>query len=128
MPAGNYPYTKEGIDAYVRNQGLEDSVTEDDKYQYFLAYHGIADPNNPGAYYDYRAAYEANEQPVDGEWSSKYKHDLSHERYEQRSDGQWYDTKYDKLATTEEVVMQAMNRMDFESLLFNTKRERTNEY
>jgi len=126
MPADNYPYTKEGIDAYVRNQGLEDSVTEDDKYQYFLASHGIVDPNNPRAYYDYKAAYEANEQPVDGKWSSKYKHDLSHERYEQRSDGQWYDTKNDKIVTEEEVVMQVINRMEFESLLFNTKRERPN--
>ena len=81
-----------------------------DIYKEWLKKNGVNNPESSMHFYDYRAAYEAGEN-VDstGHWPSKYKHDNHPNRYIREGDG-WYDTKYDKAATDEDVLMQSYAR------------------
>ena len=81
-----------------------------DVYKEWLKKNGVNNPESPMHFYDYRAAYEAGEN-VDstGHWPSKYKHDNHPNRYIREGEG-WYDTKYDKPATDEDVLMQSYAR------------------
>ena len=72
-----------------------------------------ANPDDPKHYYDYRSAFSAGVKIPDlikGEhWHSKYKDDLHPNRYI-KQDGGWYDTKYEKEASSEDIILQRMKR------------------
>ena len=75
-------------------------------------------PDDYLQYYDYRAAYKENVTPKladDGlyHWPSKYKHDLHPNRYIKDS-GVWYDTKKEKVANFEDVLIQKWKRREYE--------------
>ena len=78
------------------------------------------DPDDPRHYYDYRAAYEAGaELDKEKHLPSEFKHDLHPDRYIiDREDLSIYDTKYDKPAKFEDLVMQSFNRKDYEESIW----------
>ena len=78
------------------------------------------DPDDPRHYYHYRAAYEAGMGPDERRHlPSKYKHDLHPNRYIiDKEDLSIYDTKYDKPAKFEDLVMQSFNRKNYEESIW----------
>ena len=78
------------------------------------------DPDDPRQYYDYRAAYEAGADPDDRRHlPSRFKHDLHPDRYIiDKEDLSIYDTKYEKPAKFEDIVMQSFNRKDYEESIW----------
>jgi len=78
------------------------------------------DPNDPKHYYDYKAAYRSGHKiPKSGEhWSSEFKHDLHENRYIKQKDGSWLDSKYNKKAEFEDVLIQRWDRKEYEKRLF----------
>ena len=84
-------------------------------------------PYAPEHYYDYEAAYEAGAEPtyVEGlgkwKWPSQFKHDLHKDRYIVKDDATVYDTKYEKPAKLEDMVMQAFKRKEYEEDMFDKR-------
>lgn len=85
-------------------------------------------PYDPMHYYDYKAAYEAGHKiPEDGKsWSSKFKHDLHPDRFISgkdpridKPDIEFWDTKYEKPATSADLIRFDSLRQDFERMLTN---------
>ena len=81
-------------------------------------------PNAPRHYYDYRAAYEAGVEPAYNEelkkwkWPSEFKHDLHPDRYTvSEKDSSVWDTKYDIPAKFEDMIIQSMQRKEYEDQL-----------
>ena len=76
-------------------------------------------PNDPKHYYDYRAAYEAG-AGLDKlrKLPSEFKHDLHPDRYTIGKDLEIYDSKYDKPAKLEDMIIQAFQRKEYEEKLF----------
>jgi|TARA_R100001530_G_scaffold133677_1_gene107435 hypothetical protein len=83
------------------------------------------DPDDPRHYYDYRAAYEEGaELDEDSHLPSRFKHDLHPNRYIiNKKDLSIYDSKYEKEAKFEDMIMQAFERKEYEgSFEFNESR------
>ena len=80
----------------------------------WLEINKVTDPEHPHQFYDYRAAYEADEYVDEyGHWPSKYKHDLHPNRYIRQEDGTILDTKHNRQATEEDVTMQQFDRQQY---------------
>jgi hypothetical protein len=90
-------------------------------FQEWLDSNDIREHNNPMHFYDYKAAYEADEERdmVTGKFSSKYKHDLSPERFEATENG-WYDTKYEKYVDRTDVMVQEWERNEYLADIMNS--------
>ena len=77
------------------------------------------DPDDPKHYYDYRSAYESgvslNEKK---KLPSEFKHDLHPDRYIIGKDLEIYDSKYERPAKLEDMIMQAFQRKEYEEKLF----------
>ena len=78
------------------------------------------DPDDPRHYYDYRAAYEAGVGPDKRKHlPSRFKHDLHPNRYIiDKKDLSIYDTKYEKPAKFEDLIIQAFKRKEYEEGLW----------
>jgi hypothetical protein len=78
------------------------------------------DPDDPRHYYDYRSAYEAGVTPDKrGHLSSRFKHDLHPNRYIiDKEDLSIYDTKHDRPAKFEDLILQSFQRKEFEEELW----------
>ena len=77
------------------------------------------DPDDPRHYYDYRAAYEEGaELDEDRHLPSRFKHDLHPNRYIIGKDLEIYDSKYEKSAKLEDIIMQSFQRKEYEEGLF----------
>ena len=79
------------------------------------------DPDDPRHYYDYRAAYK---EGVDLDESrhlpSRFKHDLHPDRYIiDKEDLSIYDTKYERPAKFEDMIIQAFKRKEYEEDIWN---------
>ena len=80
-----------------------------------------SDPDDPRHYYDYRAAYEEGvESDKDRHLPSRFKHDLHPNRYIiDKEDLSIYDTKYEKKAKFEDMIIQAFKRKEYEEDIWN---------
>ena len=77
------------------------------------------DPDDPRHYYDYRAAYEAGAKLDEGKHlPSEFKHDLHPNRYIVGKDLEIRDSKYNKPAKLEDMIIQAFQRKEYEEGLF----------
>ena len=78
-----------------------------------------SDPSDPKHYYNYRAAYEAGAD-LDREkhLPSEFKHDLHPDRYIIGKDLEIRDSKYNKPAKLEDMIIQAFQRKEYEEGLF----------
>ncbi len=77
-------------------------------------------PDDPRHYYDYRAAYEAG-ATLDRRkhLPSEFKHDLHPDRYiVDKDDLSIYDTKYDRPAKFEDLVIQSFKRKEYEESIW----------
>ena len=89
-------------------------------------YSGIAErsnlspnPDDPRHYYDYRAAYEEGVDVDErGHLPSAFKHDLHPNRFIVGKDLEIYDTKYERPAELEDMIIQAFQRKEYEEKLF----------
>ena len=79
------------------------------------------DPDDPRHYYDYRAAYEAGvELDERRHLPSEFKHDLHPDRYIiDKKDLSIYDTKYEKPAKFEDLIIQSFKRKEYEEDIWN---------
>ena len=77
------------------------------------------DPDDPRHYYDYRAAHEAGAGLDERKHlPSEFKHDLHPNRFIVGKDLEIYDSKYERKAELEDVIIQAFQRKDYEEGLF----------
>ena len=78
------------------------------------------DPDDPRHYYDYRAAYEAGAELDERKHlPSEFKHDLHPNRYiVDKEDLSIYDTKYEKPAKFEDIIIQSFNRKEYEESIW----------
>ena len=77
------------------------------------------DPDDPRHYYDYRSAYEAGARLDERKHlPSEFQHDLHPNRYIIGKDLEIYDSKYEKPAKLEDMIMQAFQRKEYEERLF----------
>tara|TARA_R100001594_G_scaffold11660_2_gene26116 strand:+ start:959 stop:1300 length:342 start_codon:yes stop_codon:yes gene_type:complete len=78
-----------------------------------------SDPSDPRHYYDYKAAYEAGVDLDDAKhMPSEFKHDLHPDRYIIGKDLEIYDSKYNKKAKLEDMIIQSFQRKEFEENLW----------
>ena len=79
------------------------------------------DPDDPRHYYDYRAAYEEGADLDERRHlPSRFKHDLHPNRYIiDKEDLSIYDTKYEKKAKFEDMIIQAFKRKEYEEDIWN---------
>ena len=83
--------------------------------------------DDPRHYYDYRAAYEAGAEPTYNKelgkwkWPSSFKHDLHKDRYIVKDDASVYDTKYEKPAKLEDMIVQSFRRKEYEEDIFDKR-------
>ena len=82
-------------------------------------------PYEPEHYYDYKAAYKAGIEPTYNEnlkkwkWPSEFKHDLHPDRYIiDKKDLSIHDSKYNKPAKFEDLIIQSFKRKEYESELW----------
>ena len=77
------------------------------------------DPDDPRHYYDYRAAHEAG-AGLDGRkhLPSEFKHDLHPNRFIIGKDLEIYDSKYERKASLEDMIIQSFQRKEYEEGLF----------
>ena len=82
-------------------------------------------PDDPRHYYNYREAYEAGEEPTYNEdlkkwkWPSQFKHDLHKDRYIIQEDLSILDTKYERPAKFEDLIIQSFKRKEYEEDIWN---------
>mgnify|MGYP003141269824 CR=1 FL=1 len=78
------------------------------------------DPDDPRHYYDYRSAYEEGVTLDESRHlPSRFKHDLHPNRYIiDKEDLSIYDTKYEKPAKFEDMVMQSFQRKEHEESIW----------
>jgi len=77
------------------------------------------DPEDPRHYYDYKAAYEAGADLDEGKHlPSKFKHDLHPNRFIVGKDLEIYDSKYDRKAELEDMILQSFQRKEYEEGIF----------
>tara|TARA_R100001443_G_scaffold1969_3_gene6790 strand:+ start:432 stop:728 length:297 start_codon:yes stop_codon:yes gene_type:complete len=79
-----------------------------------------ADPNDPRHYYDYRSAYKSGATTnKEGHLPSRFKHDLHPNRYiVDKKTLDIRDSKYNKKAKLEDMIMQSFKRKEYEESLF----------
>tara|TARA_Y100000034_G_scaffold8490_1_gene9227 strand:+ start:50 stop:394 length:345 start_codon:yes stop_codon:yes gene_type:complete len=79
------------------------------------------DPDDPRHYYDYRAAYEAGAGLGERRHlPSEFKHDLHPDRYiVDKKDLSIYDTKYERPAKFEDLIIQSFKRKEYEEDIWN---------
>ena len=78
-----------------------------------------SDPEDPRHYYDYKAAYEAGADLDEGKHlPSKFKHDLHPNRFVVGKDLEIYDSKYDRKAELEDMILQSFQRKEYEEGIF----------
>ena len=95
----------EFLDWYPKKAGREDAPS---------------DPDDPRQYYDFRGAYESGAKlDKNKHLPSKFKHDLHPDRYSvDEKDLSIYDTKYDKPAKFEDLIIQSFKRKDYEESIW----------
>ena len=78
------------------------------------------DPDDPRHYYDYRAAFEAGAKLDESKHlPSEFKHDLHPNRFIlDEKTLKIHDSKYDKEAKLEDMIMQSFQRKEYEEGLF----------
>ena len=77
------------------------------------------DPEDPRHYYDYKAAYEAGADLDEGKHlPSKFKHDLHPNRFVIGKDLEIYDSKYERKAELEDMILQSFQRKEYEEGIF----------
>ena len=77
------------------------------------------DPDDPRHYYDYRAAYEAGAGLDERKHlPSRFKHDLHPNRFIIGKDLEIYDSKYEKKAELEDMILQSFQRKEYEEGIF----------
>tara|TARA_R100000501_G_C2523617_1_gene49725 strand:+ start:92 stop:433 length:342 start_codon:yes stop_codon:yes gene_type:complete len=78
------------------------------------------DPDDPRHYYDYRGAYEAGVDLDERKHlPSKFKHDLHPNRFViDKKTLEIRDSKYNKPAKLEDIIMQSFQRKEYEEGLF----------
>ena len=76
-------------------------------------------PDDSRHYYDYRAAYEAGAN-LDRmkHLPSEFKHDLHPNRFIVGKDLEIYDSKYERKASLEDMIIQSFQRKEYEEELF----------
>ena len=79
-----------------------------------------SNPDDPRHYYDYRSAYKAGANMDSAmHLPSEFKHDLHPDRYTiNKKDLSIYDSKYDKPAKFEDLIIQSFQRKEYEEDLF----------
>ena len=78
-----------------------------------------SNPDHPKHYYDYRSAYEAGAGLDERKHlPSEFKHDLHPNRFIVGKDLEIYDSKYERKAELEDVIIQAFQRKEYEEELF----------
>ena len=78
-----------------------------------------SDPEDPRHYYDYKAAYEAGANLDERKHlPSQFKHDLHPDRYIVSKDLEIYDSKYDRKAELEDMILQSFQRKEYEEGIF----------
>ena len=105
---------------------LSKPLAPDEDVEFLDWYSGVAegsgispDPDDPRHYYDYRSAYEAGARLDERKHlPSEFKHDLHPNRYIIGKDLEIHDSKYDKPAKLEDMIMQAFQRKEYEERLF----------
>ena len=76
-------------------------------------------PEDPRHYYDYRAAYEAGAGLDERKHlPSEFKHDLHPNRFIIGKDLEIYDSKYERKASLEDMIVQSFQRKEYEEGLF----------
>jgi hypothetical protein len=76
-------------------------------------------PDDPRHYYDYRAAYEAGADLDERKHlPSEFKHDLHPNRFVIGKDLEIYDSKYEKKADLEDMILQSFQRKEYEEDLW----------
>ena len=113
------------LDFLAKPLAPEEDVEFLDWYRERAEKSGISlDPDEPEHYYDYRAAYEAGAEPTYNKelkrwkWPSKFKHDLHKDRYIIGKDLEIYDSKYERKAELEDMILQSFQRKEYEEGLF----------
>ena len=78
------------------------------------------DPDDPRHYYDYRSAHKAGATlDKKGHLPSRFKHDLHPNRYViDEKTLEISDSKYNKKATLEDMIIQAFKRKEHKESLF----------
>ena len=77
------------------------------------------DPDDPRHYYDYRAAYESGAKLDEKKHlPSEFKHDLHPDRFIIGKDLEIYDSKYERKASLEDMIVQSFQRKEYEEGLF----------
>ena len=77
------------------------------------------DPDDPRHYYDYRAAHEAGATLDERKHlPSEFKHDLHPNRFIIGKDLEIYDSKYERKASLEDMIIQSFQRKEYEEELF----------
>ena len=77
------------------------------------------DPDDPRHYYDYRAAHEAGAGLDERKHlPSEFKHDLHPNRFIIGKDLEIYDSKYERQARLEDMIVQSFQRKEYEEELF----------
>ena len=79
------------------------------------------EPEDPRHYYDYRSAYEEGADLDERRHlPSRFKHDLHPNRYIiDKEDLSIYDTKYERPAKFEDLIIQAFKRKEYEEDIWN---------
>ena len=78
-----------------------------------------SDPDDPRHYYDYRAAHESGaELDARKHLPSEFKHDLHPNRFIIGKDLEIYDSKYERKASLEDMIIQSFQRKEYEEELF----------
>ena len=79
-----------------------------------------SNPDHPKHYYDYRSAFKAGAD-IDSKMHlpSEFKHDLHPDRYIiDKKDLSIHDSKYNKPAKFEDLIIQSFKRKEYESELW----------
>tara|TARA_R110000824_G_scaffold65983_3_gene171453 strand:+ start:143 stop:481 length:339 start_codon:yes stop_codon:yes gene_type:complete len=77
------------------------------------------DPDDPKHYYDYRAAYESGAKLDEKKHlPSAFKDDLHPNRFIIGKDLEIYDSKYERKASLEDMIVQSFQRKEYEEGLF----------
>ena len=77
------------------------------------------DPDDPRHYYDYRAAYESGASLDEKKHlPSEFKHYLHPNRFIIGKDLEIYDSKYERKASLEDMIIQSFQRKEYEEGLF----------
>ena len=105
---------------------LSKPLAPEEDVEFLDWYSGVAersnlspDPQDPRHYYDYKAAYKAGAELDERKHlPSKFKHDLHPDRFIINKDLEIYDSKYERPAELEDIIMQSFQRKEYEEEIF----------